>query len=182
MLCFNFDLRLSNATQQPAFIVMLHRFAESLREEKVAPQALNLETGQRIRIATAPGPTDITATDVEGNKLALPDANRAPSVPGFLTITQEGTTEFKLGGVAGAEGGMIPLLNAAVHFADTREADLSECGSGTPIETAGDAALKLHTIPDPFARLWLLLLLVALGVAWFFTAGGKESRMPSATP
>ena len=55
ILCFNFDLRLSNATQQPAFIVMLHRFAESLREAKVAPQALNLETGQQIRISAGSG-------------------------------------------------------------------------------------------------------------------------------
>jgi hypothetical protein len=56
ILCFNFDLRLSNATQQPAFIVLLHRFAESIREQKVAYQALNLETGQPIRIAAAPRP------------------------------------------------------------------------------------------------------------------------------
>ena len=174
MLCFNFDLRLSNATQQPAFIVLLHRFAESLREAKVAPQALNLETGQQIRIATAPGAVEVEATDAEGNKIALPGNNRAPSMPGFLMITQEGKTGLKLGGVAGAEKGTVPLLTAAVHFADTREADLSACAPGEPFETAGDASLKLHTTPDPLARLWLLLMFLALLVAWYFTAGKQE--------
>ncbi|MBG7608136.1 MAG: BatA domain-containing protein [Verrucomicrobia bacterium] len=174
ILCFNFDLRLSNATQQPAFIVLLHRFAESLRTSKVAPQALNLETGQQIRIATAPGPVDLTATDTEGKKVPAPSTNRAPSKPGFLTITQEGATELQLGGVAGAEDETIPLLTAAVHFADTREADLSDCAPGEPFQTAGDASLKLHTTSDPLARLWLLLLLVALLVAWYFTAGKQQ--------
>ena len=71
----------------------------------------------------------------------------------------------------------MPLLTAAVHFADTREADLSACAPGEPFETAGDATLKLHTTADPLARLWLLLLLVALLVAWYFTAGKKEREL-----
>ena len=180
ILCFNFDLRLSNATQQPAFIVMLHRFAESLRESKVAPQALNLETGQQIRIATGPGPVDVSASDVEGNKVALPSANRAPSQPGFVTITQEGENGFQLGGVAGSEEGKVPLLTAAVHFADTREADLSACAAGEPFDTAGEASLKLHTTADPLARLWLFLLLLALLVAWYFTARRPEREAAAA--
>ena len=179
VLCFNFDLRLSNATRQPAFIVLLHRFAESLREAKVAPQALNLETGQRIRIATAPGSVEVSATDAAGSEIASPDTNRAPSVPGFLMITQEGAGELQPDSVAGAETGTIPLLTAAVHFADTREADLSACAKSEPFESAGAASMKLHTTPDPLARLWLLLLLAALLVAWYFTDGRLE-REPTA--
>ncbi len=133
-----------------------------------------METGQQIRIATGPGPVDVSASDVEGNKVALPSANRAPSQPGFLTIIQEGKNGFQLGGVAGTEGGKVPLLSAAVHFADTREADLSACAAGEPFDTAGEASLKLHTTADPLARLWLLLLLLALLVAWYFTAGRPE--------
>ncbi len=168
--CFNFDLRLSNAAQQPAFIVMLHRFAESLRDSKVAPQALNLETGQPIRIATGSEPVKVMARDTQGNKVAPPSANRAPSQPGFLTILQESQKN----GVAGTEDGNIPLLNAAVHFADTREANLSACAAGEPFDTDGKASQKLHTTADPLARLWLVLLLLALLVAWYFTAEKQE--------
>lgn len=177
ILCFNFDLRLSNATQQPAFIVMMHRFAESLREAKIAPQALNLETGQQIRIATGPRTLDVSASDVDGAKIALPTANRAPSKPGFLTIIQDVEDGFQLGGVAGTDASKQPLLTAAVHFADTREADLSACATGKPFETLGETSMRLHTISDPLARLWLLLLLLALLMAWYFTAEKHEKEV-----
>ena len=175
VLCFNFDLRLSNATQQPAFIILLHRFAEELRESKVAPQAMNLETGQAIRIATAPGAVEITTTDPEGNKTESPAPNRAPLAPGFMTVDQESENDFTLGGLAGTDDGKVPLLNAAVYFADTREADFSDCALGEPFLASGDETIKLHTSPDPLARLWLLVLLAALVVAWFFTAGKQEA-------
>jgi len=160
VLCFNFDLRLSNATQQPAFIVLLHRFAESLREKKIAPQALNLETGQPMGIASAPGvPVDVSATDTEGKSIPPPSPGRAPTAPGFMTITQDDKI----------------LLDAAVHFADTREADLTGTASAEPEAFTNAASLELHTSPDPLARLWLLLLLLALLTAWYFTAG-KERK------
>ena len=160
ILCFNFDLRLSNATQQPAFIILLHRFAESLREDKVAFEALNLETSQQIRIATAPG-GEITVSTIspEGKALPSPPPGTAPTSPGFLTIRQ----------------GETLLLDAAVHFADTREADFSDCAPSDFPEATGASTLELHTAPDPLARLWLLILLLALGSAWFYTSA-KESR------
>ena len=155
ILCFNFDLRLSNATQQPAFIVLLHRFAETIRAEKVSHQALNLETGQPIRIASAPGvPMTIDATDASWKNVPSPPAGRAPSLPGFLTVTQ----------------GEASLLHAAIHFADTREADLSACAQSETEPIANTASLQLHTVPDPFARIWVLVLLAALLSAWHFTA------------
>jgi hypothetical protein len=155
ILCFNFDLRLSNATQQPAFIVLLHRFAETIRSEKIAYQALNLETSQPIRIATAPGLTlNVTASDVSGKNMSAPPSGRAPSIPGFLTIIQ----------------GETPLLQAAIHFADTREADLSACAPTETEPLTNIATLELHTTPDPFARIWVLVLLAALLIAWHFTA------------
>src|SRR5690606_6308861 len=111
-LCFNFDLNLSNATRQPAFIVLLHRFAERVRDAKNAPFAANLETGQPIRLTTASEqPLEITFTSADGSRTTkrsqpTADSLRAPLDPGFLTIRQ----------------GENLLLRAAVHFADTREA------------------------------------------------------------
>ena len=160
ILCFNFDLRLSNATQQPAFIIMLHRFAESLRENKVAFEALNLETSQRIRIATSPDEDiGISAVSPEGKSLPTPPIDMVPPSPGFLSVRQ----------------GETLLLDAAVHFADTREADFSDCAPSDFAEASGASSLELHTAPDPLSRLWLLALLAALGTAWFFTSA-KESR------
>jgi Aerotolerance regulator N-terminal len=155
VLCFNFDLRLSNATQQPAFIVLLHRFAESLRAAKIAAESLNLETAQSIRIASAPGiPVKVAATDSAGKSIPAPISNLAPPSPGFLTVTQGENT----------------LLKAAVHFADTREADLTACAPAELNGLANSASLELHTSPDPLARLWVLILLAVLLIAWHFTS------------
>jgi hypothetical protein len=160
MLCFNFDLRLSNATQQPAFIVLLHRFAETLREKKIAPEQLNLETGQPLRMASMPNvPLDISAVDPEGKSLAPPPAGFAPQSPGFLTIKQGDTI----------------LLEAAAQFADTREADLTVTAPSASDVFTTTASLKRHTTADPLTRLWLLVVLVALMIAWFFSNGKKES-------
>jgi hypothetical protein len=182
VLCFNFDLRLSNATQQPAFIVLLHRFAESLRTAKVAPQALNLETGQQIRIATAPGiPVEVAATDPSGKPMTTPTSGRAPAVPGFLTISQEfNDSEKVLGSLVPTGDGSVNLLTAAVHFADTREADLSACDESELDAISNTASLDLHTAPDPLSRLWILVLLAALLVAWHFTSGKETGKSVAA--
>lgn len=156
-LCFNFDLRLSNASNQPAFIVLLHRFAESIREAKVAPTSASLETGQPIKITSAPDlPLQIAATDLAGKPLPIPSSTSlAPATPCFLTIRQNET----------------PLLDAAVFFADTREADFSACGKSDPAANANPSTIERHTQPDPLWRVWILLLIAALLVSWKFTAG-----------
>ena len=156
-LCFNFDLRLSNAGNQPAFIVLLHRFAESIREAKVAPTSANLETGQPIKITSAPDlPLQIATTDLAGKQLPPPaSTSLAPATPCFLIIRQNETT----------------LLDAAVFFADTREADFSACGKSDPTAIANQSTIERHTKPDPLWRVWLLALIAALLVSWKFTAG-----------
>lgn len=154
LLCFNFDLRLSNAPQQPAFIVLLHRFAETLREKKIAPQKLNLETSQPIHIATTPNiPLEIRAMTPTGETINIPSTESAPAIPGFMTLKQ----------------GETHLLDAAIQFADTREADLSQAAPAPLEAISNSVSLKLHTAADPLARLWLLLLLLALITAWYFT-------------
>lgn len=153
-LCFNFDLRLSNAENQPAFIVLLHRFAESIRVTKVAPSALNLETGQPIQITSAPNiPLEVTVTDLAGKVLPSPTSlTHAPSAPCFLTISQNKSA----------------LLDAAVSFADTREADFSACGKSDATASVSQSAIERHTQPDPLWRVWILVLIAALIVSWKF--------------
>lgn len=153
-LCFNFDLRLSNAASQPAFIVLLHRFAESIRAAKVSPAAENLETGQPIKITSALGiPVKTTFTDLAGKPVPWNFLSyNAPLIPGFLTVQQNDTR----------------LLDAAVFFADTREADFSACGKSDIRALANKSSIELHTKPDPLWRVWILVLLVALLVSWKF--------------
>lgn len=164
-LCFNFDLRLSNAAQQPAFIVLLHRFAETIREAKVAPISSNLETNQPLRLTTLPGiPLTSKATDPSGKiQYPVPNTQSTLPEPGFLTISQKEQ----------------PLLTAALHFADTREADFSACAPANEISAIGGATNERHTRPDPLWQLWLLLLLAALLASWKFT---KSRSNPAPAP
>ncbi len=155
-LCFNFDLRLSNAGNQPAFIVLLHRFAESIRDAKVAPTSAILETGQPIKVTAAPSiPLKIAATDLAGKTIPVATvSNNAPLIPCFLTVDQNETR----------------LLDAAVFFADTREADFTACGKSDATGAANKSTVERHTKPDPLWRVWVLLLIAALLVSWKFTA------------
>ncbi|MEO5716916.1 MAG: BatA domain-containing protein [Luteolibacter sp.] len=154
-LCFNFDLRLSNAGNQPAFIVLLHRFAEAIRDAKVAPTSAILETDQPIKVTAAPNiPLKISATDLGGKAVPVTSvSNNAPLVPCFLTVDQNETR----------------LLDAAVFFADTREADFSACGKSDVTGAANQSTIERHTKPDPFWRVGILALLAALLVSWKFT-------------
>lgn len=154
-LCFNFDLRLSNTGNQPAFIVLLHRFAEAIRDAKVAPTSAILETGQPIRVTALPEiPLKITATALDGS--TIPGASlsdNAPLTPCFLTVYQ----------------GEANLLDAAVFFADTREGDFSACGKSDTLEAANQTTVARHTRPDPLWRVSILVLLAAMLVSWKFT-------------
>ena len=154
-LCFNFDLRLSNASQQPAFIVLLHRFAETIRAAKVAHVSANLETNQPFQLTALPGVAlTFTATDPSG-KISYPAPATQSTLPdpGFLTVAQ----------------GDQPLLTAALHFADTREADFSACAPASEIAATTGPTNEKHTKPDPLWQLWLILLLAAVLASWKFT-------------
>ena len=156
-LLFNFDPSLSNAEKQPAFIVLLHRFAESIRAAKIAPVSENLETGQALAITSDPQlPLTVTATDPSGIPLtSIHSPQSSIPTPGFMTVRQ----------------GDLTLLNAAVHFGDPREADFSACAASDLQGVANTTAIEQHTRPDPLWRIWILILLGALLVSWKFTAG-----------
>ncbi len=153
-LLMNFDVVKSNAATLPAFVVMLHRFVERVRDARVASEALMLEAGQRIRLAHDPAvPLEIAATNAAGEPLDHVSGLVAPLLPGFLTIDQGGTR----------------LLDAAVFFADTAEADFSGAGEADTLGDAVLAAREHHVRADPWWQLWVLVLLAAVIAAWKFT-------------
>lgn len=164
-LLFNFDPTLSNIDKQPAFVVLVHRFVEGIREAKIAPVMENLETGQAIRLRSAPGSELVfQATDPAGKSISWTDPRRAPDQPCFLEIKQVDTT----------------LLRAAAHFGDPREADLTDCGDENPELGGSRAALERQTKPDPLWRVWILLLLLSLLIAWKYSAPRQPTIEPAA--
>jgi hypothetical protein len=101
-------------------------------------------------------PITVTATDATGKPITISKdeaLRRAIPTPGFMRIKQ---------------GDML-LLDAATHFGDPREADFRKCGPQPLDSAAGSASIERHTRPDPLWRVWLLVLITALLVAWRFT-------------
>ena len=110
LLVLNFDLSTSNATRLPAFVLLLHRFAEEVRAAKVFPETGNYECHQALVVAADPR---LPAPAIPG---AEPGPLRAPDRPGFFTVKQ----------------GDFVLLQGAAQFADVREADFHERGHERP--------------------------------------------------
>lgn len=157
LLC-HFDLVTSNARKLPALAILLHRFFESVRAAKIAPETANFDLRQRLVVAheTKAGAADLIreSDGSAAQKIPLAQARllRAPSLPGFFSVKQ----------------GDANLLSGAAHFADAREADLS--GAAPFSELADAKATHLESVheADPAWRLWLLVLLAALLVSWWF--------------
>lgn len=172
-LILNFDPTLSNAFKLPATVVLLHRFTEHLREKKIAPESRNTETGQRIVVSAIQGPEadplvfTVFGAEGEPNQETLIPLDqshqlRAPTTPGFFELRQ----------------GDQVLLTSAAHFADTREADLRQCASEDHLSGISGQAIDLHTREDHLWRLWVLILLAALVLAWYFTREHSREEDP----
>jgi hypothetical protein len=154
-LLLNFDVLASNAPRLPAFVILVHRFAERLREAKVGPESRNLELGQPLALAHRGGegsaPLILAA---EAGRENIPPARarllRAPREPGFFQILQDEAV----------------LLDASANFADVREADFREAGSLSELGTVPAAVRERQTQDDPARSLWLLLLATALLASW----------------
>jgi hypothetical protein len=143
-LVVNFDLRASNAAQLPAFILLLHRFAEEIRAAKMEEEARNMETNEVISVASDPR---LPAPVIAG---ATEPAYRAPGEPGFFKVTQ-----------AGRE-----LLDGAAHFADPRAADFRAAASADEVTEESAQTLRRNSQPDPMAPAWMLTLGLVMGASW----------------
>lgn len=181
-LIFNFDPTLSNAFKLPATVVLLHRFTEQLRDRKIAAESRNTEAGQPLKLSVhqhADAPPLVLSERKSEETIThdpLPPGQsstlRAPHEPGFYTIDQ----------------GDDLLLHAACHFADTREADLRACEAQDTLVPASGEAVERNTSEDHFWRLWVLLTLAALLLAWQFTKDrpqgetGEENASPLSGP
>ena len=150
-LFVNFDLLQSNADRLPAFVVLLTRFVETIRAEKVAPERLNVETDERLAIASDPAGGLLVNSDG-----ASP--TRAPMLPGFFTVSQNAH----------------PLLTGAAYFSDPREADFHEAATEDTLQEKFAPLTERHRHTDFLAPVWALLLGAAC--LWNWLASGGSTR------
>ena len=151
-LFVNFDLHQSNADRLPAFIVLLNRFVEAIRTDKIAPVRLNVETDERLTVAhdSDRGPLVNSGGD---------SPSRAPVQPGFFTITQNA----------------VPLLTGAASFADPREADFRDAVTQDTLQGKFAPLAERTHRADFLAPVWTLLLGVAC--LWNWLATGTAPRL-----
>jgi len=146
-LVVNFDLRSSNAEQLPAFVLLLHRFAEKIRAGKFAAEARNVETNQLLSVASRPGfPPPVAPGDAGG-------LLRAPAFPKFFTVRQ----------------GDSVLLTAAAQFSDAREADFRTAASFDGLGDAMGELVERNTRADLLSPVWALALGVVMIGSWVWS-------------
>lgn len=165
-LACHFDLFTSNARKLPALAILLHRFAERVRQEKVTKEAANFDLRQRLHIAhhSSPEAPALTVKNPAGETVSIPvhqvSLLRAPAQAGFFEIRQ----------------GEQTLLQGAAHFADVREARLTEAA---PLDETGElqnTLVESRLEHDPAWQFWLLALLAALLGSWWW----GRSKLPAA--
>jgi len=172
----HFDLLSSNARRLPALAVLLHRFLQSVRQEKIAPESANFDVRQRLVVAHQRGEKAAPLIlGAESIPVAQAHLLRSPPMPGFFELKQAD----------------ILLLRGAAHFADAREADLSSAKPFRDLTKLKMTQTETMLESDSHAQLWLLLLLAALLGSWWWsrqsqikparsseTPGQETSRSP----
>ncbi|HLP09895.1 MAG TPA: BatA domain-containing protein [Opitutaceae bacterium] len=153
-LVLNFDAARSNADRLPAFVVLLHRFADTVRGALRQRWAENLETQQRFDLGTgwARGRDVLDVEVVGGSKTATAaGVLRAPDEPGFFAVRCGGEEAF----------------HGAAHFGDVREGDFRGAETFAVEGRSVAEALRAASQPDRWRPLWILLAGGCLAGAWW---------------
>ncbi len=153
-LRIHFDIRSGNASRMPGFLVLLDRFLEDRRQQLAQTERINVETGQTLVWRRDEPPS----MELEGNSEKEAVA-RAPLTPGFFRVS----------------GGQVVWIEGAARFGDAREADLLGA-EVAQVLAATELAPQPQTLADPWRPLWVLLLVAALGLSWFWSARSTQPR------
>jgi hypothetical protein len=160
-LLFNFHVADTNALQLPAFVVLLHRFAEQVRAQKVGFQQVNVEINQLLNLAVSSDaqPLAVAIRPIGGGteqQLTVPLRQapflRAPYEPAFVEVKQ----------------GKQVVEKAAVYFADAREADFKLASSYDGVSGQNRHRALKNSEQDVLFPLWVILLGCALLGNWYF--------------
>ena len=152
-LVLNFDAARSNADRLPAFIVLLHRFADSVRGGLRQPWVENVETQQRIDVGSgwAQGGEELSVESGGAKTTTAAGVLRAPDEPGFFTVRREGEEAFR----------------GAARFGDVRESDFRGAETFAVEGRSAAEAMRTASQPDRWRPLWILLAGGCLAGAWW---------------
>ncbi len=153
-LCVNFDVLQSNVDRLPAFVVLVNRFVEMVRGEKAAFERLNVETNQPLNVVAF----------LDGGPMPAAEGGvfRAPFKPDFFQIKQGDRT----------------LLDAAAHFADSRQADFKAAASFDTLE-GKTSAMRGRNSREDFLWPFFALALGAILLANWAATGQRREASPT---
>jgi hypothetical protein len=154
-LVFNFNFPTSNVTRLPAFVLLVSRFLETIRADKIVPETRNVELGEALTLTAHESGAPVILHNPDGSEVSFPARATvnlsAPSLPGFFTVTQGGET----------------LLTGAAQFADARESDFSTAASFDTLAAKRAKLVNLHARAEELTSFWLLLIGLLLILNWW---------------
>ncbi len=159
-LIFNFDPALSNAERLPAMIILIQRFIETVRLDKVRYEATLTETQQAISI---PLPEEAQQCRVISTNFSFESETETfPLEKSSYEMMNESPRFTKV---------FIDeqlLYQTASYFADCREADLSQCASNPETDLAPGKVRRLDVQLQQHWVLFALILFLILFLNWYF--------------
>lgn len=162
-LVVDFSTVNSNAAKVPAFVVLLRRHLESVRDRLAVPYALNTDTHRLLAPPPALAGGRLTRRVGESEPVSLDAAQaavlRAPDRPAFFEVAEAGR----------------PWVTGAAQFGDAREADFSACASADTLESRERTLAHASSAPDPFRTVWFVLLGLLLIAAWWVQRVAADS-------
>lgn len=154
-LLFNLNFSNSNLARLPAFVLLVNRFMEMVRQDKLAPEAGNLDVAQYFTVRAEENGGTMQIKPEHGKAKSVAGAGaftvRAPSVPGFFTVEQ----------------GPRQLFRGAAQFVDVRLSDFQEAEPADTLAQRDRKLVEAHSESDFLTPLWLLLIVLALLVNWY---------------
>ncbi len=161
-LVLDFDPQRSNAPAQPAFALLLHRFAEIVRAGGSAMVRWNFEPRESLGLSARDAAVSVTLSNADGVLQEVPGHQapllRAPREPGFFEVTGDG----------------VMLISGAVHFADAREMDLQNAGELDELAGLDSQLMDAQSERDGYAVLWLFAAGGMMAGAWW---ASRERRV-----
>ncbi len=159
LLLFDFSTARSNAFSLPAFVLLLNRFIQEVRQGLPCPRLVPLSVGQAWPVGAPP--VRFQPAHPETARQFGPQGNR-PLLPGFFLPYS-----------AGAEAALQTPLGV-VQFTDLAEADLQQCPSvpPPPLEEVLRPANLSTTRESNQSTPWILAAMILQTLAWYLL--GKE--------
>ncbi len=173
-LVLNLEWAAGNAGRLPATVLLLRRYAETVRDAQPGSRAANFDANGRVEIAEADrsgahAVAEWSMVTAAGARRGVDAAElvvlRAPEEAGFFEVHRADEM----------------LVRGAAQFADARQGDFREAGRFRREPPAGesDATRARNTQGDSLAAVWLALAGAALLWSWWPGIGPRSDAKKS---